>query len=167
MTQQEADIRQIINNYINTSPDGPNAMIMKGIALILSKVGRLPTDYVRDIETFHRKFNIHYEGEPRLLPGPLQKFRSARLREELDEYDSAVKGCDLAGQFDALVDLVYIALGNAHLNGLPFEKGWQMVHAANMQKELASKENPGKYGNIGVDIVKPKGWKAPDLNDII
>jgi predicted HAD superfamily Cof-like phosphohydrolase len=70
-----------------------------------------------------------------------------------------------AEMFDALIDLIYIALGTIHLHGWNFNEGWRRVHDANMRKVLSSKENPGKYG-AKIDVVKPANWIAPDLKDL-
>jgi predicted HAD superfamily Cof-like phosphohydrolase len=69
-------------------------------------------------------------------------------------------------QLDALVDLVYVALGTAVIQGFDFEEAWRRVHAANMLKTKYSKTNPGKR-NSRYDVVKPVGWVRPDLSDLV
>lgn len=71
---------------------------------------------------FHTKFDLAYNGQPRLLPDSgdsncLQTLRLNRLNEELMEYLSARTRED---QLDALVDLAYIAYGTAELHGLNY-----------------------------------------------
>ena len=66
---------------------------------------------------------------------------------------------------DALVDIVYIALGTAWLFNLPFEKAWNEVQKANMSK-IRTKSKSKKRGT-SFDVVKPKGWIAPDIEQII
>jgi len=68
-------------------------------------------------------------------------------------------------QLDALVDLVYVALGTAVLSGFDFEEAWRRVHRANM---LKVKPRKGQYTKrrSAFDIVKPPGWQAPDLSDL-
>src|SRR5688572_30122300 len=46
-----------------------------------------------DVEAFHKKFGLEYNGPPRALIGELRKFRSNFIKEEADEYASA--GSDL------------------------------------------------------------------------
>jgi predicted HAD superfamily Cof-like phosphohydrolase len=66
---------------------------------------------------------------------------------------------------DALIDLVYVALGTADLMGLPWEKMFEEVQRANMAKERAKSadESMAKTGRGHVlDVVKPAGWTPPD-----
>ena len=121
----------------------------------------------QDVVDFHKKFNIAYDGPPRMLPPNLKFFRHQRQTEEVRELYHAQY---LHESLDAIIDTTYIALGTAHLHGFTpemIEEAWRRVQEANMKKELSSPENPGKYGVIGTDIVKPKGWVAPDLRDIV
>lgn len=125
----------------------------------------------QDVVDFHRKFKINYDGPIRHLPEQLGSFRAARLLEEAREIIDAQAVGDIEGQLDGIVDLIYIALGTAHLMGFTPEvvqEAWDRVHSANMKKELCSPQNPGKYGALGdkQDIVKPAGWVAPDLSDL-
>lgn len=123
-------------------------------------------DPVRDIVEFHTKFQLQYEGPARLLDDNLSGFRQEFLHEELMEYGDGVDDQNLAKQFDALIDLVYVALGTAYLQGFDFREGWRRVHAANMQKVRAQKKEDSTR-NSTHDVVKPEGWVAPDLNDLV
>lgn len=118
---------------------------------------------LRDISEFHRKFGLGYDGPPRDLPKDLSDLRIARLFEESIEYADAQTGED---RLDALVDIVYIALGSAYLHGYDFEEAWRRVHVANMAKERAPSADASKHGSA-FDIVKPEGWTPPDLSDLV
>lgn len=122
--------------------------------------------YFDDIKNFHEKFHRSYDGGPRKLDPAMQEFRTRFLKEELDEYKEAVRFGDLEKQFDALIDLVYVAVGTAYLSGFPFRKGWHRVHTANMAKVEATSAEQSTRGYAG-DIIKPKGWKPPYLTDLI
>lgn len=119
-----------------------------------------------DIKHFHEKFGLAYNSGPRQLPEDLQNFRIKFLDEELNEYKEAVIDGNLSKQFDALIDLVYVAIGTAYLQGLPFNKGWEIVHHANMQKRRAERINESTRQSA-FDVVKPEGWKAPDLTKLL
>lgn len=118
------------------------------------------------IKDFHTKFQLAYDGPARQLPKDLQKFRTDFMVEELIEYQEAVKFGDLEKQFDALIDLVYVAVGTAYLQGFPFNKGFDLVQIANMAKVRALRESDSVRGSI-YDVVKPAGWVAPDLKPLI
>jgi predicted HAD superfamily Cof-like phosphohydrolase len=128
------------------SPDRPNAVGM--------------------VREFHEKFKLHYRGKPRFLPKELSDLSIHCLYEEVEEYQDAVNAGDLEGQFDALIDLTYFALGRAYLHGFPFEEGFERVHAKNMEKRRARKPSEGKRGSL-FDVVKPEGWTPPVLTDLI
>ncbi len=137
-----------------------------------------------DVAEFHRKFALEYDGPPRALPPALSAFRIRFLREELKEYVAssqraldAVRGRtapsfddevahELEHQLDALVDLVYVAIGTAYLHGFDFEEAWARVHAANMAKVRVIKA-AGSKRKSKHDVVKPPGWKAPRHRDLV
>lgn len=114
------------------------------------------------VKQFHEFFGIGYEGGPRQLP-PELKWRDDFLLEELNELKEARESGDLAKQFDALIDMVYVALGTAYLQGFPWQRGFLEVHLANMEKRRAV-DGEGRGTN---DIRKPDGWKAPDIERVL
>lgn len=136
-------------------------------------------DPVRDIAEFHHKFQLMYNDIPRLLPDEISDFRIDFMREELDEYQLAtsssqvrggkdVEGIthDLEKMLDAMVDLVYVALGTSYLHGFNFRTAWIRVHQANMKKKRA--EHRGESSrNSTFDVVKPEGWVAPTHRDLV
>lgn len=140
-------------------------------------------DLFQDIKNFHEKFGLEYAGRPRVLPEELAKFRTGFMAEELAEYAFGGDEVDtnilvsivkedlrppksLEDQFDALIDLVYVALGTAYLQGFDFNAGWKRVHEANMKKVRAATAVDSKRGST-YDVVKPDGWQAPDLKDLV
>jgi len=141
-----------------------------------------PFDPVKDIEEFHKKFGLEYDGKPRSLEPELSRFRRDFMKEELREYeDHAVSlqfelGLEKLDQekvakhleemLDGLVDLVYVVLGTSHIHGFDFKEAWHRVHAANMAKVRVAKISDSKRGSA-YDVVKPEGWTAPDHSDLV
>jgi predicted HAD superfamily Cof-like phosphohydrolase len=119
-----------------------------------------------DILAFHKKFSLPIPSRPTKLVNHLRQFRVNFLDEELNEYKAALGTGDMEQQLDALVDLVYVALGTAVMQGFDFEEAWRRVHAANMLKTKYSRTNPGKRKSR-FDVVKPVGWIRPDLRDLV
>lgn len=116
---------------------------------------------------FAQKFTPDVIGEkPRPLPIDAEKFRLGFLYEELEEYERAIDEGDLAKQFDALLDLVYVAVGNAIIQGFPWQEGWDLVQAANMAKVRAERADESKRGST-YDVVKPSGWTPPDIEGLL
>lgn len=114
-----------------------------------------------DVGKFHEKFGLPFvEGSgwkqtepPRPIDEATRDFRMKFLLEELTELAEGYglelewtlkpapsdewpcKEQDLPKIADSLVDLVYVALGTAHLHMLPWEKLWEEVQRANITKE--------------------------------
>ena len=121
---------------------------------------------ILDIDRFHKRFgfkknnNIGIPDDDELV-----NFRTSFLMEELAEYTNAIVKKDTAKALDALVDIVYIALGTAWLFNLPFDKAWKEIQAANMKK-VRAKDKTGKRGTK-FDVIKPKEFKEPNIERII
>lgn len=141
-------------------------------------------DLVQDIKDFHEKFKLNYDGKPQLYNPEMQQFRMGFLQEELNEYRDATIAANAilinpnyeqsnsdfiklqADRLDALVDLVYVALGDAYLQGFDFNEAWRRVHEKNMAKVRAATVNDSERGTT-YDVVKPEGWTPPDHTDLV
>lgn len=119
----------------------------------------MPINIMHDIVEFHERFELTYRGLPRRLEPNFRNFRIQFLREELDEY---VVAKTKAEELDALVDIVYVALGTAYLQGFDFQAAWDRVHTANMYKLRGPSARSESY-----DVIKPAGWKPPELADLV
>ena len=124
------------------------------------------SSYFNDVGEFHNKFELPVAGvdqEPTFLSRRDELYRVNFMREEVEEFQTACMKGDIAEAADALADLVYVALGTAHLMGLPFEEIWTEVQRANLTKERATgADDPRSKRANSLDVVKPEGWKAPD-----
>ncbi len=123
-----------------------------------------------DVRAFHRKFKLAPRASYSHLPtgDDLLAYRSAFLAEELAEFDVAVETDDVVGALDALIDLVYVALGTADLCGMSgvWEAAWDEVQRANLAKRrVASAAESGRGSTY--DVVKPPGWRPPDVAGIV
>ena len=126
----------------------------------------LHEDLLGDINKFHNKFGFKKSQKVGIPEdSELVNFRTSFLMEELAEYTQAITKKDDAAALDALIDIVYIALGTAWLFNLPFEKGWREVQKANMSKVRAKSKS--KKRGTAFDVIKPKDWKAPNIDRIV
>lgn len=116
----------------------------------------------RDVADFHDKFGHGIHTSPGHLTRRKLQERIDFLQEELTEFIQACESQDLAEQADALVDLVYVAMGTAYMLGLPWDALWNDVHAANMRKV----PGVGKRGHA-IDCIKPPGWVGPSGHSIL
>ena len=115
------------------------------------------TDLVAMLKEFQTKFDLP-KGE--FKPFWLGE-RQAMMYEELCEYIHASINNDKEKVLDSLVDLVYFAVGTATALNWDFDEAFKRVHEANMKKVRAYTERSA------VDLIKPTGWKAPDLSDLV
>lgn len=159
-----------------------NRSSMRAVAQMIAQRFTVHTNFMEDIEEFQMKFGLFYDGPARNLTGELGTFRENFLQEEIDEYSASREAIaymaeqplvdrgeytfQLDKQLDALVDLVYVALGNAQLQGFDFVTAWKRVHAANMKKVRAKVASDSKRGTA-FDVVKPPGWEAPSHMDLV
>ena len=123
-------------------------------------------DLFNMVAEFHEKFELEPTAQPDFPVEEIWRLKNAHLQEELDELRKASYNGDLEEYFDGLIDLVYVALGAAYLAGLPFNEGFKRVHEANMKKVRAYRQEDSKRGST-YDIVKPAGFVAPTLTDLI
>jgi predicted HAD superfamily Cof-like phosphohydrolase len=123
-------------------------------------------DLFGDVTAFHRKFNLPQQKKPSLPDLEILQLKLRHLHEELQEIEDGVDAKDLEQVFDGIIDLVYVSLGLAYFCKLPFNEGWQRVHWANMKKVRAERPEDSKRGST-YDIIKPEGWEAPKLSDLL
>lgn len=97
---------------------------------------------------------------PQVIGPERQNWANAALQEELTEFNEAIDSGDVLEAADALIDLVYFALGRLVEMGVPAIAVMDEVQRANMDKEQG--ELSKRPGSMGHDAIKPAGWQAPD-----
>ncbi len=110
---------------------------------------------------FRRTMKLPISPAPAFLNPAETSYFARFILEELSEYLRATEEGQLIDAADALVDLVYVAMGCAHAMGLPFDRLFEAVHQANMRKEPANEFIRSVRGNQ-YDVVKPFGWTGPE-----
>lgn len=115
------------------------------------------------VKEFQIKFGHPVSERPIMMDESRAKKRYTWMLEEINEF---IEAPDIVEQADAMIDLIYFALGTLVEMGIEPEKLFSVVHNANMSKLW----NDGKphYGADGKTI-KPKTWKDPhsELENII
>jgi predicted HAD superfamily Cof-like phosphohydrolase len=145
-----------------------------------------------DVGQFHEKFGLPFVGvkgktAPHTIDDSTALFRLKFLFEELLEVAHGygmilrlgqsgsfsfkkVEGeiQDLPKIADGLVDLVYVALGTAHLHGLNWDDLFAEVQRANLSKERATSASDGRSTRgHSLDVVKPIGFVPPRIIDVL
>jgi predicted HAD superfamily Cof-like phosphohydrolase len=87
------------------------------------------------------------------------------IEEEFDELQDAVEANDRVEQLDALVDILVVTMGAIRAGGFNAEGAWNEVMRTNFAKidpttGKVRKREDGK-------VLKPEGWKAPDLTPFV
>lgn len=122
-------------------------------------------DLSKDVHDFSTKFELPRRAIGTPPSQAMLAFRVKFMAEELAEFVRAAKKHDLAEMTDALVDLVYVAIGTAWMLNLPFDPAWDRVQIANMTKRRAQEGESKRGGTL--DLIKPPGWKKPDIRSLL
>ena len=116
----------------------------------------------KDVKRFNKKFGMMVNNRPTHLTDRKLQERIKFMQEELDEFTKGANEQNMDEMADALVDIVYVAIGTAIMMGLPWKKLWKDVQRANMAKV----RGVGKRGNL-VDCIKPAVWVPPKTGLIL
>jgi predicted HAD superfamily Cof-like phosphohydrolase len=87
------------------------------------------------------------------------------ITEEYNELREAIEANDRVEQLDALVDILVVTMGAIRTGGFDGEGAWKEVMDTNFAKidpetGKVRKREDGK-------VLKPEGWKAPELAQFI
>ena len=123
---------------------------------------------IKNINSLNEKFgiNIAVKSLPPKLKDQYLAFRINFLIEELQELQVAHVNKNPEGVVDALIDLIYVALGTLNTLEIDTQKAWDRVHFANMLKEPGENKTRKNSFNLR-DLIKPKDWKEPYHKDNI
>lgn len=121
------------------------------------------TNYQK-VKEFMRTFGQTVEQYPTIPSMEIVNLRYSLIKEELDEFDEAIKNNDIVEMADALVDILYVTYGALAAFGLPADKLFQEVHRSNMSK-LGADGKP-IYREDG-KVMKGPNYTPPDLASIV
>lgn len=124
-------------------------------------------DVKKDVFTLVHQFNSEIIGlpvpkHPKMLEGKRLDYTHDHLSEEIDELLAAETVED---QVDALVDLIYVAMGRLVEMGVDGRAHFDEVHAANMRRVRGQKST--RPNSLGYDAIKPEGWVGPDHTRVL
>lgn len=108
------------------------------------------------VRHFHEAFNHPVARTPTFMPAARAEARAKWKREEIQEFLDATTVED---QADAMIDLIYFALGTLVEIGVPPEEMFNIVQEANMAKLWP--DGKPRHREDG-KIIKPEGWEAPE-----
>ena len=111
-----------------------------------------------DVKNFHKAFNHPIADKPTLMDEDRANARFAWMQEEIFEFLKATENQDIYEQADAMIDLIYFALGTLVELGIPPEEIFEIVQNANMSKLW--EDGKPRYNEIG-KVKKPPTWQDP------
>lgn len=106
------------------------------------------------VREFHEKFGSPHKDIPELVPVDRVEKRYNWMLEEINEFKEAKS---LDEQADAMIDLIYFALGTMVEMGVKPEELFDIVHRANMSKLWED----GKPRMKDTKVMKPPTWVDP------
>lgn len=108
------------------------------------------------VREFHDAFDLGH-GDERAPAVRNAELRIELIREEFEkEFIPAVEAGDVVAATDAILDLVFVAVGAAVEFGVDLEPCWQEVVRTNMAKRGGHKRADGKW-------IKPPDWQPPNI----
>lgn len=113
-----------------------------------------------DVCEFHTAMGVPIGDSPRMLEPSRAEMRLRLVREELGELNDALSDDDLPEMADALIDIIYVAVGYMVELGIDPAPLWDEVHRTNMAKAGGPVRADGK-------ILKPPGWQPPRIAELI
>ena len=112
----------------------------------------------KKVRLFHKELQQPISDKPTFLSCDRIKVRALWMTEEINELIDAQ---DIVDQADAIIDLIYYALGTLVEIGIKPDKIFEIVHQANMLKKTSS----GKIlKNDNGKVLKPEKWLSPREN---
>lgn len=125
-----------------------------------------PQTIQEQVREFHEKFGVPILPLPAEPPVGRVILRWRLIKEEVDELArslgqlGAASGLDLARVADDLADIAYVVEGACLEFGIDSAAVLAEVHRANMAKVGGPVREDGK-------ILKPEGWKPPDIAGVL
>lgn len=118
------------------------------------------TDEQRQVEEFHRMFDILASQTPTAPDEATRLLRERLIEEEFAELREAMGAGDVPSIAKELADLLYVVYGTAVSCGIDMEHVFREVHRSNMSKVGGHKRDDGKW-------VKPPTYSKADLDSIL
>ena len=116
------------------------------------------------VKKFMEKFGQEVKTKPEFPSEKIVKLRHALIKEELEEFEQALKDNNLKEVADSLTDILYVTYGAGHAFGIDLDKCFDEVQRSNMSK-LGGDGKP-IYNEHGKVMKGPKYFQ-PDLSKFI
>ena len=109
-----------------------------------------------DVREFHEKFGHPVAEKPVMIAKKRALSRAKWMQEEVAEF---LVADNIYEQADAMIDLMYFALGTMVEMGLEADELFDIVQKANMAKLWP--DGKPHYNPKDNKVIKPEGWEDP------
>ncbi len=118
----------------------------------------------KDVKKFMETFGQEVKTKAKFPSDKIVKLRYDLIKEELDEFEQAIKTKNLKEVADSLTDILYVTYGAGHAFGIDLDKCFNEVQRSNMSK--LGKDGKPIYNESGKVMKGPKYFE-PDLKKFI
>ena len=117
-----------------------------------------------DVKIFMKTFGQEIKNKPDFPNDKITQLRYDLIKEELDEFEKAIKTNDLKEVADALTDILYVTYGAGHSFGINLDKCFAEVQRSNMSK--LDKNGEPIYNDKG-KVMKGPNFSEPNLKQFV
>ena len=116
------------------------------------------------VKKFMKTFGQEVKTKAGFPEEKIIKLRYDLIKEELDEFDKAIKEKNLKEIADSLTDILYVTYGAGHAFGINLDKCFEEVQKSNMSRlDLDGKPIYNEKGKV----MKGPNYFEPDLSKFI
>ena len=116
------------------------------------------------VKKFMTTFGQEVKTSPSFSTDKINKLRYELIKEELEEFSSALEKKNLLEVADALTDILYVTYGAGHAFGIDLDKCFEEVQNSNMSK--LGKDGKPIYNDMG-KVMKGENYFQPDLSKFV
>ena len=116
------------------------------------------------VKKFMETFGQEVKTKAEFPSDKIVKLRHNLIKEELDEFEKALKDKNLKEVADALADILYVTYGAGHAFGIDLDKCFDEVQRSNMSK--LGKNGKPIYNDQG-KVMKGPNYFEPNLKKYI
>ena len=117
-----------------------------------------------DVKIFMKTYDQEIKENPEFPEEKVIDLRISLIKEELDEFQEALKEKNLVEVADALTDLLYVTYGAGHAFGIDLDKCFAEVQRSNMSK--LGEDGKPIYNDQG-KVMKGSRYYKPNLKQFI
>jgi predicted HAD superfamily Cof-like phosphohydrolase len=118
----------------------------------------------KDVKIFMEKFGQMVRTKPQFPDDKTMKLRLDLIKEELNEFEEAMKTKNLKEVADALTDILYVTYGAGYAYGVDLDQCFKEVQRANMSK--LGEDGKPIYNGQG-KVMKGPNYTKPDLSKFV